>query len=368
MGKKHKHPEHENLERWLVSYADFITLLFATFTALYALTFADLQKIKKNTAQAISQGFKQQSLFNGLESLLKGNAAANEKPNPLADEGGAGEGVMPGSDDVAPPTPQTSKARQEVQEQARDLTEIVQDLNKEMKEIKVIESEGEGLTGGKQGGGQDGESAQLNPVQLSMQERGVRISLDSRLFFTSGSAALNPAIRKVLDRLANHLKTLAKNHMIHIEGHTDNQPIGTVQFPSNWELSGARAASVVRYFIKYYNIPANALAAVGYAETQPIASNQTTWGRSRNRRIDIIILTKLLSHRLNPTHQARLEHVAPLPKEKGGQPPAKKTEVRLPIFDTSTTPQPVSSLQSDGKKRQDVTTPSEDGISVEEFH
>src|SRR5690349_3203056 len=93
MAKKAKHPEHENLERWLVSYADFMTLLFATFTALYALAQTDIAQLK-DVSEAIREGFEEQSIMSGIKTVLQGKSPPNRNPDPLSSEKGAGDGVI----------------------------------------------------------------------------------------------------------------------------------------------------------------------------------------------------------------------------------------------------------------------------------
>ena len=126
-------------------------------------------------------------------------------------------------------------------------------------------------------------------VKISLQERGIVISLSNTLFFQAGSAQIKPEAIKILDKLAKSIND--SERMIHIEGHTDSSPIATAIFPSNWELSSARASSVVRYLNSKHHIPSHRLAAIGYGQSRPAANNFAPQGRQLNRRVDIVLLS-----------------------------------------------------------------------------
>jgi chemotaxis protein MotB len=262
MGRKHKHPEHENHERWLVSYADFITLLFATFTALYAIATADLAKLSKtqDTAEAISKSFQEQSLVAGIKSIIQGKSAPNANPDPLSKKVGEGPGVL-GKYDSLVPKKGTVKSKEPTVD---ELNAMMDAVNQQLKSLA-------GAT-------------------LTLEKGGARISLDSTLLFDSGSSSLKPRAQKAMVLIANRLSEVSRTHQLIIEGHTDNQAIHSLFYPSNWELSAARACSVVRLLqAKVKDIPANALSAVGYGDTRPKATNATLAGRAINRRIDLFI-------------------------------------------------------------------------------
>ncbi len=270
MGKKHKHPEHENLERWLVSYADFITLLFATFVVLYALSQADLAKFKQ-FSQSVKQAFSPaKSIMQNPGGVLKGNPNAGilkESGNSILDK-------------FVPKDPGEGGGSTEGKGQAKNLlVETIKEINQQVEAMN------------KQNTAQNGES--IGASSIKVQERGVVISLSSGLFFEPASAGLKPASFKVLNQLAELLKKTP--NIIHVEGHTDNQPMTSAIYPSNWELSTARASSVVRYFISRHGVPPERIAAVGYGDTRPIADNTSREGRQKNRRVDIVILSSSAS-------------------------------------------------------------------------
>lgn len=320
MARKHKHPEHENLERWLVSYADFMTLLFATFTALYALAQTDAAKLK-DVGAAIKEGFAEQSIINGIKSILEGKSPPTENPDPISSNKGAGAGII-GKFDSMTYQPGEVKSTQHLVD---DLTSDLKQLNKTLQQAKSMQGKlgqsgtgpgAEGLGTGADGKGSSPAEAEekagakkkeasvdpLQQISLSYQQRGIRISFDSRLLFEAGSAALRPVGLHFLDVIAQRLKKF-DNRRFHIEGHTDSSGIASAMFPSNWELSSARASRVVRYFIDRHQFNPASMVAVGYGSTQPIADNRTAEGRTRNRRVDIILYNSDETLKLNPRIQ-----------------------------------------------------------------
>jgi chemotaxis protein MotB len=308
MARKHKHPEHENLERWLVSYADFMTLLFATFTALYAMAQTDAAKLK-DVGAAIREGFAEQSILSGIKSIMEGKSAPSANPDPIASTQGAGAGIM-GKFDSMSYEPGEVKSTQHLVD---DLTSDLKDVSKAMHQAIVAknpnkpDSAAELGRDGKAGQGEQGKAVEdpqvsLRPVDIAFQQRGVRISFDSRMLFDPGSANLRSGSEKVLDIVAKRLKHF-DNRRIHVEGHTDATGIATAIFPSNWELSSARASRVVRFFIDRHQFNPPSLVAVGYGSTQPLSDNRTPEGRTRNRRVDIILYNAEESMKLNPRVQ-----------------------------------------------------------------
>ena len=130
-------------------------------------------------------------------------------------------------------------------------------------------------------------------VQTNIEERGLVITFSDSVFFESGQAAIRPELRGTVDKLAVSLK--AMNNLIRVEGHTDNVPVKNSNFSSNWQLSAVRAANVVQYLIEVDGLPPTKLSAGGYGEYKPIAPNDTDAGRSKNRRIDIVIINSTAS-------------------------------------------------------------------------
>jgi len=252
--KKRKHEEeHENLERWLVSYADFITLLFAFFVTMYAISRVDETKL----------GSAVESLQRALGSLIQIQVPARDA------------GVLEF---------QTSPINNEVVTLVNARDESAKTPEKEyLERIAVqIQFEIEKTTA---------ETGKTPPNQIKyiIDKRGLTIRVPESFFFKSGQASVRPEILPVLDTLAKSLEKIS-NH-IRIEGHTDSVPINTFLFPSNWELSTARATTIVRYLLSQHNFDPSKLSATGYAEYRPIAPNNRPEGRMQNRRVDVVILS-----------------------------------------------------------------------------
>lgn len=242
MARKHRrHEEHENHERWLVSYADFITLLFAFFVVMYATSSANEEK-QKQFEESIKLNF---------HLVLSGGGGS--KGSDLDDV--IGELSMPVGN-----FPRNGGPRE-----VEDFVE--RSLDKSM------------------GGDQKKKAIQ----DIYHDAVGVRIALAASTFFPEGSAKLKMSALESLDKLAELLKTNTKR--IIIEGHTDDIPIAGDLFPSNWELAGGRATSVVRYLVKYQNIDPKRFIAISYGDQKPIVPNDNEEHRAMNRRIEIFIIT-----------------------------------------------------------------------------
>lgn len=251
--KKHHEEEHENAERWLVSYADFITLLFAFFVTMYAISRVDERKL----------GSAVESLQRALGSNI---FMQTSRPEP---------GVFHTTSQPIDVALVQAPAKKEEGAGKEDFEKLAAEIKKKMED------------GIKDNGGQ-GE-ASLSQLKFIIDKRGLVLRFSERFFFDSGDASLRPEVIPTLNVLAQSLEKIP--HHIRIEGHTDSVPISTLRFPSNWELSTARATSIVRYFLTHFKFAPNQLSAAGYGEFRPIASNQTTEGRTQNRRVDIVILS-----------------------------------------------------------------------------
>lgn len=249
MSRKKKH-EHVNHERWLVSYADFITLLFAFFVVLFASGQADKKKQQK-FATAMQQAFSQMALF---EPHSK-QPALNE---------GAGADVNASPKPVELPL-QTGRDGT-TQEQFRN--EMKQSLEKMVQQQMA------------KGG------LKLGDVSIRPEREGIVLSLHEGGFFDSGSVAIRPQALDTLRAIAAILPASG----VRVEGHTDNQPIHSSLYASNWELSSARASAIARYLLEHSVLNPGVMAVAGYAEFHPVASNATPEGRAMNRRVDIVFL------------------------------------------------------------------------------
>lgn len=243
MSKKKVHEEHENHERWLVSYADFITLLFAFFTVLYATSQRDIAK-QKEFEQSIRQSFRSFLDFGGTHG-----GDTNSDPDVSA---------IPPPIDLFPPQ---SNEPSEMEDQVKRVTDKVMSKTEQ---AEVIES-------------------------IRHDSIGVEISLAANALFPSGSDQFSEKGLKALSKIGAVLRATGKKLII--QGHTDNQPISTPRFPSNWELSASRATRIVRYLSSRHSIDPKRMVAVAYGDQKPIASNNEEIGRAKNRRIEIMIVT-----------------------------------------------------------------------------
>jgi chemotaxis protein MotB len=239
VSQKRRPKSHPNHERWLVSYADFITLLFAFFVVMFASSQVDKGKIGK-LAVAIQFAFKDLGIFSIPSSKI-----------PPTTTGPTQEG-LPAITSLRDPSSMTTLAQLQ----------------------KRLEQELE-------------DEIRRGDVAMKVGREGLVISLRELGFFDSGSAEVEMKSEPSVARIAKVLK--AGPYYIRIEGHTDNVPIHTDRFASNWELSTARATEMTKLFITRYEFPPERLSAAGYGEFHPVGSNETREGRALNRRVDIVI-------------------------------------------------------------------------------
>lgn len=258
MSRRRRPRSHANHDRWLVSYADFITLLFAFFVVLYASAQVDKRKVGK-LAMAIQVAFQELGVFPASTTKIPLDF---DEPMPFSRVQGI-ENAKHNTElgrIASPPEGELSSSSEEA-----NLTIMQAQLQQALShEIK------------------------LRQVFLHRESEGLVISLREFGFFESGSPSLKASAIPALDRIASILAF--RTCRLRIEGHTDNIPIHTPQMASNWELSTARSTEMVRLLIVRYGFPPERLSAAGYAEYHPIASNETPQGRAQNRRVDIVIL------------------------------------------------------------------------------
>jgi len=259
-----KEPEkHANHERWLVSYADFITLLFAVFVTMYAMSQTDKKKVEEVAASMReSFGYSTQAAA-GQKGVLQ---SQDIKPIPAIKPEMA---VIPMINKMPPAGP-----RQGGMDKGRGKGKA------EEKEFKEIQSAIEAylIKHGAQ-----------NKVTIGITRRGLVVSLKEAGFFDSGSAVIKPAGYQLLNTILEAMTEYS--NPLRVEGHTDNIPISTPVFPSNWELSVSRATNVLRYLQKNYDVEPGKLSATGYGEFRPTTENTTAEGRAKNRRVDIVLLS-----------------------------------------------------------------------------
>ncbi len=235
---KHKHEEHENHERWLVSYADFITLLFAFFVVMYSIS-------------AVNEG-KFRTVSESIKAAL----------NPLSNHSGENRIINVGEAKSVQQGRNPSDAKLAVLRRIREQIQVISD--KQMKDLVAF----------------------ITVVQTVNGD--IVITIPDRLLFNSGEATVRAEALPFLKGLGGVI--LEMNRHARVEGHTDNVPIRTAQFPSNWELSAARSVIVVRVLSELFGVPTDHLEAVGHADTRPVTANLSPEQRAKNRRVEIIIL------------------------------------------------------------------------------
>ncbi len=232
---KHKHEEHENHERWLVSYADFITLLFAFFVVMYSISSVNVGKYR--------------TVSESIKAALNPIVSPPSTPSPLTlstNKQALTAPDAPGSKDV-----------------------VIRKLRNLVKGIKA--------------------TPQLALVRITERMNGdIVITIPDQLLFNSGEAAIRSDALPFLEGLSAAIVEL--NRYTRVEGHTDNVPIRTAQYPSNWELSATRAVMVVRVLAELFAVPSEHLSAVGHADTRPLTANLDVEQRAKNRRVEIVIL------------------------------------------------------------------------------
>lgn len=262
------HDEEANHDRWLISYADFITLMFAFFVVMYSISSVSEGKYRV-LSDALNQAFDSNQettsqIPNPIDlpiqqSLPYEQADGTIKAKPVE---GIKEEILTENDEKAE---ELAKSGREQDRVKKSLGEIADDIRYEV--LPFIDE-------------------QL--ISVNNTDKAIEVEIKSQLLFPSGNARLVSKAIPVLSNLATIFSTF--NNPIQVEGFTDDQPIKTPTFPSNWELSAARAASVVHLFMRK-GIDPTRMSAVGFAEFRPIANNDTKEGRQENRRVLIVIPT-----------------------------------------------------------------------------
>jgi chemotaxis protein MotB len=266
-------------DRWLVSYADFITLLFGFFVVLYAFARAD-QKKQVQVAQSIDSAFHALGMF---------PSASRHAAGGVANKGGAADAANAGSEQAA--MPMNIVMGEDVLAPAQ----VKQDLDRLHRELAQTLS----------------NQVATHTVSIQMGRDGLVISLREAGFFASGSADPKSGTAATLGKIAAALGRTPYD--LRIEGHTDNVPIHNSAFDSNWELSTARATRIARLLLGMHALPADRVSAAGYAEFHPVAGNDSDEGRAQNRRVDLVVLPR---SRIN--FAAASQAGGPPPPQQGG--------------------------------------------------
>lgn len=248
--------DDENSDRWLLTYSDLITLLLAFFVVMYSMSRIDAKKFGKMSEHL-------QGAFHSGDA--RGQASAGESD--------LGSGAL----------------------KIGRLKTVAQNLRSSLgtsKDRVSMGGQGVPMARADSVAAQSGFSA-IEPISMEINERGLVIHIVEAALFESGQATLKPEALTILDRIAKEIMNLP--NQVRVEGHTDDRPITTTRFPSNWELSSARATSVVRFLIEKHDLSPERLSALGFGEYRPLAPNISDENRAKNRRVDIVVLTDSLS-------------------------------------------------------------------------
>lgn len=298
MARKKRTEEHENHERWLVSYADFITLLFAFFVIMYSVSSVNEGKYRV-LSDSIVAAFRDPSRsLNPIQigDLMRSPVQSDKPLDPkkpvieLFKVPFPDKPVKERAEEKQEPQPEPQPEPPRTEQQPLD--EAAQKLADSI-EAAMSDLVDDGL------------------IEVRRDKRWIEVEIKSSILFTSGSAELSVGSEPVLRQLAEKFKPL--HNIIHVEGFTDNVPISNFEFMSNWELSAARAASVVHLFTSL-GVDPQRMAAIGYGEFRPVASNATTEGRAKNRRVVLVIMSGAdarVSERLNHLQTTREGLVQP---------------------------------------------------------
>jgi chemotaxis protein MotB len=240
--RKKRHAAHENHERWLVSYADFITLLFAFFVVMFA---SQQNKKASEVSASVREALKEGKLSAAISNALGRAEAKNVPQQPVPPE-------------VATP-PSQGVPKPDLQKSLAKLQEVL------------------------------AEELKTGKVQVKLDERGLTISLREAAFFKSGDSAVQPSSLHTLAKVAAVVADLPNS--VRLEGHTDSIPIHNSRFRSNWELSTDRAIAMLDLLQNQFHVAGSRMAVAGYAENAPSDSNETEEGRAHNRRVDVVVLS-----------------------------------------------------------------------------
>jgi len=254
MSYRRPHSGHPNHERWLVSYADFITLLFAFFVVMFASSRADRGRAQQ-VAESVRRALEESYITARVAAMLAGSQGKESKIDALPDQPAK-----------KPPQDLHARALRNSPDLALSFVYLSRALAEEIKSGKM---------------------------RIRIEPRGLIISLSQAAFFPSGEDTIDPSMYPSIEKVAKVLRDLP--NPVHLEGHTDSVPIHNSRFRSNWDLSAARSVAMLELLTRHFGIEPDRLAIAGYASNVPVDSNQTEQGRARNRRVDIVILNRTMS-------------------------------------------------------------------------
>ncbi|MBO1003303.1 flagellar motor protein MotS [Pseudogracilibacillus auburnensis] len=265
MRRRNRKQQKNGAPKWMVTYSDMVTLVLVFFILLFSMSQIDLVKF-----ESISKSFQSRAILDFLPSSVPSENITNDDAF-----GGLGDGDE-GVDDAAGGEDDSED------EEELDVDKLIDHLEEWEKKADALAKLMENIDSFL-------DSEELGDViSAKRTEEGVILVLQDSILFDSAEAQILDTGRPFLDEVGNLLKGM--NNHVRVEGHTDNRPISTYRYPSNWELSGARAGSVVRYFIEEHDLDEERFLIGGYGDTRPVVENKTPEDWSKNRRVEIVIL------------------------------------------------------------------------------
>lgn len=292
MARKKKHEEHENHERWLVSYADFITLLFAFFVVMYSLSAVNEGKFRVLSESLVAAFNSTPKSMQPVQVGRPSQAPATELQRLQPLQGSPTMAAIEINKPVQPPAPTpVPTPTPEVTQRMHAIKQMADAIERAM-----------------------GPLIKADLLLVRRDSLWIEVEIKTSILFPSGSAQLQAEAIPILEKIAAILGKFP--NAVHVEGFTDNVPINTLAFPSNWELSAARAASVVHLFMSAGMRPER-MAAIGLGEYRPIADNSTEDGRNKNRRVVLVVLADGDANDVLLTSHAALQHNQPTTDAQG---------------------------------------------------
>ncbi|MBU2568592.1 MAG: flagellar motor protein MotD [Gammaproteobacteria bacterium] len=282
--KKKELAEPENHERWLISYADFITLLFAFFVVMYSISSVNEGKYK-TLSDSLGEAFSKRQSEAAI-SDREGSPFTVVQPIKIGEEPMAVQPI-----ELPHPTLEEVEKKHELSEDILRERRNLIDASEQMSEVLA-------------------PFIEKDLVAVKKHDFWIELEMNSELLFASGEAELSPKALPILKKVSEIVRRMP--NFINVEGHTDTVPISTVKFPSNWELSSARATSVVREFVNEGIAPSR-LSAVGYGEFHPIADNSSEAGRFQNRRVAVVLMSHAFArYGADDKERAKLLNISPV--------------------------------------------------------
>ena len=258
--KRRKKKIDKGAPKWMVTYADMMTLILVFFILLFSMSQIDLVKF-----QAVAESFRNRMIFDSFPSTLEMDNPTENSEHRVENEGSDEfkNNLSEAETDIDDTNEQTNS--EVIDDNQDDLDQLLAEIEAFLKENNL-----------------------QNTITANRTDKGVVLILQERVLFDSAQADIKSFGEPFLDKVGLLLLNIPNN--VRVEGHTDNRPISTQQFPSNWELSGARASSVIREIVNSRDIEESRFIAVGYGDTKPIVENNSAENWSKNRRVEIVIL------------------------------------------------------------------------------